>query len=694
MYAKVLITLSLVALLLGCQPTPWNNPYPHAEQHANTHYTAFKSRPKTLDPAKSYAANEYTFVAQIYEPPLQYHYLKRPYTLIPLSATEVPHAVYYDASDQPLGEHAALEQIAYSQYTIHLKPGIRYQPHPAFAQNSHDLSEIEQLSDFKHHATRELVAADYVYQIKRLAHPKLNSPILSLMSDYIIGLPEYAKTLKQHYQKGTYLDLTQYDLAGVKALDRYTYQINIKGKYPQFVFWLAMPFFSPMPAEADRFYQQPGMQEKNLTLDWYPIGTGPYYLTVNNPNRQMVLQKNPNFHGETYPTTTDTGQKQALPFIDRAVYTLEKETISYWNKFLQGYYDASVIQSDNFDQAINIDSEGQASLTQTMQNQGIQLKTAVETSIFYMGFNMADPVVGGYTEAKQKLRQAISIAVDYEEYIAIFQNGRGIASQGPLPPGIFGHVPGAAGINPFVYQWENAQPIRKSIDTAKQLLLEAGYPGGIDPSTHAPLILYLDTTGAGPAEKSRLAWFRKQLKKLNIQLQIRATDYNRFQEKMRKGNAQLFQWGWNADYPDPENFLFLLYGPNGKIENQGENAANYDNPEFNRYFQRMKNQDNGPERQHVINQMIHLLREDAPWLWGFHPKAFTLHHEWYKNAQPNLMANNTLKYLQIDPEQRQQQRTAWNQPVTWPLIALLVLLCLLVLPGYLGYRRRERQTAL
>ena len=102
--------------------------------------------------------------------------------------------------------------------------------------------------------------------------------------------------------------------------------------------------------------------------------------------------------------------------------------------------------------------------------------------------------------------------------------------------------------------------------------------------TGQPLVLYFDTAATGPDAKSRLDWLIKQFHKLDIQLVMRATDYNRFQDKMSKGNAQIFEWGWNADYPDPENFLFLLYGPNAKAGKDGENAANYENPEFDALF--------------------------------------------------------------------------------------------------------------
>ena len=709
-----MILLAALLAVSACSDEPWNRPYLAAEARENILYSSFQERPNHLDPVQSYSSNEVAFTAQIYEPPLQYHYLKRPYELIPLAATRVPEPYYLDTQGRRIDADADVADIAYSVYDIHIQPGIRYQPHPAFARaadgnyryhplDARDLEDTYTLGDFTETDSRELVAADYVYQIKRLAHPRLHSPILGLMSDYIVGLSDYVDTLEQAAAPGqVFLDLRDYPLEGAAVIDRYTYQIRIHGKYPQLLYWLAMPFFSPVPWEADRFYSQAGMKERNITLDWYPVGTGPYMLTVNNPNRQMVLVRNPNFHGETYPAEGEPGDAEAglladagkpLPFIDRVIYSLEKEDIPYWNKFLQGYYDTSGISSDSFDQAINVGASGEVSLTDAMLAKGIQLRTAVSTSIFYTGFNMLDPVVGGLTEKARKLRQAISIAVDFEENISIFLNGRGIPAQGAIPPGIFGFVEGDAGINTYVYDVTADGPARKPIALARRLLAEAGYPEGRDIETGKPLVLYFDTTATGPDDKARLDWLHKQFAKLNIQLVVRGTDYNRFQEKMLKGTAQIFQWGWNADYPDPENFMFLLYGPQGKAEHNGENAANYRNEEFDRLFVQMKNMDNGPQRQAIIDRMMAIARHDAPWLWGYHPKQFSLAHAWYRNTKPNLMANNALKYRRIDPGQRAELQAAWNKPVRWPIALLLGLVLLVVLPAFFSYRNRQRRPA-
>ncbi|PTQ81279.1 ABC-type transport system substrate-binding protein [Nitrosospira multiformis] len=719
--------------MCACSGNPWNSPYPAVDAEKNILYAAFAERPKHLDPVQSYSSNEILFTAQIYEPPLQYHYLKRPYELIPATATKMPEVHYFDEKGARLSDNVDSAEIAFTVYEISIKSGIRYQPHPAFARDSqgeflyHRLGEedvrgIYRLSDFPQTGSRELTAADYVFQIKRLAHPRLHSPIFGLMSDYIVGLKEYAATLEmaakersreQGEQSGReqdsedYLDLARYPLEGAEVMDRYTYRIKIKGKYPQFRYWLAMPFFAPIPWEAERFYSQKGLSEKNINLDWYPVGTGPYMLSENNPNRIMVLEKNPNFHGETYPSEGMPGDAEGgllkdagkpLPFIEKVIYSREKESIPRWNKFLQGYYDASNIGSDSFDQAVQLTGQGEATVTEAMKEQGIRLETAVATSTNYVGFNMFDPIVGGVgkrgRESARKLRQAISIAVDYEEYVSIFANGRGIPAQGPIAPGIAGHREGKEGINPVVYEWVDGRPRRKPIEVAKALLAEAGYPNGINARTGEPLVLYFDVTARGAEDKSSLDWMRKQFQKLNIQLVVRSTDYNRFQDKIRKGNAQIFEWGWNADYPDPENFLFLLHGPQQKVGNEGENASNYSNSEYNRLFEQMKNMENGPVRQKIIDRMVNILRHDAPWLWGYHPKDYGLYHSWYGNVKPNRLSNNNVKYLRIDGVLREQKRREWNEPIVWPAIAGLIALAGSLLPAVLVYRRRERGTGI
>jgi ABC-type transport system substrate-binding protein len=663
----------------------------------------------------SYSSNEWAIIGNIYEPPLQYNYLKHPYTLEPLTLKKMPTITYLDRDENQIEEGG---EVAFSEYRLEIREDIAYQNHPAFVKKSDGsllygaldaeaLVQIESLDDFEHRANRYLTAADYAYAIKRMAVRQYHSPILDNMQQYIVGLEKFSKEITQiaKDKKGEIFDLRPYPISGVKVVDEQTLIIKIKGKYPQFQYWLTMYFFAPIPWEADLFYQQQGLIKKNLTLNWFPVGTGAYYLAENNPNKQMRLLANPNYHDAFYPTLTqeelnastipqdlaeDAGKK--LPLIKEIIYSLEKESIPLWNKFLQGYYDASAISSEAFDQAVQISTSGNMGLSEEMREKGIVLRGSVQPSVFYLAFNMVDPVVGGYSQSAKKLRQAISIAQNEEEYISIFQNERGIPAQGLIPPGIFGYLEGEEGTNRVVYEWREGKRVRKPLSIAKQLLSEAGYPNGISTKTGKPLKLYYDTTATGPDDRARMDWRRKQFEKLGIQLVIRSTDYNRFQDKVRTGKAQLFSWGWNADYPDPENFLFLLYGANASVNTNGAgiNSSNYQNPKFDKLFEEIKTMKNSPLRMEKIKQMLTIAREDAPWVWGIHPKSLALSHSWFKNILPNAMANNTLKYKRINAKLRTQKQQEWNQPRLLPLVLFLLFPILMIYPLYRAYQGRQK----
>ena len=693
----------LTVFLVSCGVP--NNPYPKSERDAEIYYGTFDEEPKHFDPAVSYSSDEYRFIQQIYEPPLRYHYLKRPYALIPLTAAAMPHPQYYDADGKQLSSDAPAASVARAVYEVRIRPGIMYQPHPCFAETEagvlryHDLKKADVngftgINDFPITGTRELMAADYVYQIKRMADPRVGCPILSTLKDYILGMEAYAAALANGQEDATF--------PGVEVVDRYTYRVILKAKYPQFVYWLAMPFFSPMPKEAIDFYSQPVMQARNITIDRFPVGTGAYRIETLLAHKEIALVKNENFRVERYPSSGEPGDREAgllddawetVPFIPKIVYKLEKEYIPRWNKFLQGYYDSSGISSDTFDSAITFNDTGDPRASETLKGKHIVLRTNVRPTTIYFAFNMLDDTVGGYTVEKQKLRQAISIALDYEEFIEIFLNGRGIVSHSPLPPGIFGYETGETGINPYIYDWDKSseRPVRKSIEEARQLLAEAGYPGGQD-SNGNPLIVSFDNTWTSAGATSRLTWMRNKLEQLGITMESRTTDYNRFRDKVKNGNFQIIYWGWHADYPDAENFFFLLYGPNSKTRHDGANTANYDNPEYNRLFEQMKNMENSPERLTRIREMNRLLQRDAPWSFVYHPVTFNLSHQWLKNSKPSALGGGNFKYLRIDASQRTENRHAWNQPIVWPLWVCLGVLILGTIPAAITIWKRERGT--
>ncbi len=721
--------LVLAGGLGGCN----NSPYPDGAAATNTLFNSFDERsPRYLDPTASYSNPEtpYTFAA--YEPLYGYHYLKRPYEVIPKAAAAVVKPYYLDKSGARLPDDAPAETIAESVYDIPIKKGIRYAPHPAFATDAqghylyHHLSP-EQLGDkrspwdFAQQGTRELVAEDYVYAFKRHATTRIETPIYATFSEYLIGLKEYHDLVKaedakllaglpESSQDKPFLDFRRWPLAGAQALDPHLLRLRIKGKYPQWKYWLTLTFTSPVPWEADAFYSQPGMAGNGLSLIRWPVGTGPYMLTEFQQDRRHVMKRNPNYHGETYPCEGMPGDKEAglladcgkpMPFADAFESIIIKERVPRKEMFKQGYLDVPEIERPEWGVEFRTDMEDSAAVRKSFEERGFSFPQTTDINSWYLGFNWLDPVVGkGDTPERQvrnkKLRQALSIAIDWEEgYGRIFRNKGGEAAHGPVPPGVFGSREGTpAGYNAVTHHVVDGKVVRRPLEDAKRLLAEAGYPNGRDAKSGQPLVLNYDYQRTPTPEiKSEIDWMVKQFAKLGIQLEVRATDYNQFQDKVLKGKQQIFWWGWLADYPDAENFLFLLYGPNSKAAVAGENTANYSNPEYDRLFRRMQTLDDGPEKQAIIDRMVAIVREDSPWAWGYWPYVALAFQPWVHNGKPSILIRDEVKYYRVDPVMRVARQHEWNRPHTWPLAVLLAAALVFAGFAWRSYRARQRATA-
>jgi ABC-type transport system substrate-binding protein len=316
---------------------------------------------------------------------------------------------------------------------------------------------------------------------------------------------------------------------------------------------------------------------------------------------------------------------------------------------------------------------------------------------------MLDPVLGGGDtpqgqERARKLRQAISIAIDWEEYSKVFPKKAGETAMNPLPEGIPGSREGTPeGVNPVTHRWEgdatSGKPVRRSIAEAKKLMAEAGYPDGREAATGKPLVINYDYYAPPtPERKPEIDWVVRQFGKLDIQLEVRATDNNQFQDKVRKGKHQVFWSGWNADYPDAENFLFLFYGPNAKSVSDGENTANYQNPAFDKLFTQLKLLDDGPQKQAVIDQMVKILQQDAPWSFGFYPYASAAVHAWIGNSKPAILIRDHGRYIRLDVDKRVAALAEWNRPIWWPMVLIALAILAAVVVARRALRRRERTT--
>ncbi len=724
------VWILLAALVVaGCS----NNPYPAGAERENTLFYTFDERsPRYLDPTASYSNPESAYTYQIYEPLYGYHYLKRPYALIPKLATAVVHPHYFDASGQPLPDDASAERIAQSVYDIPIRHGVMYQPHPAFARDAQGRLRYHALTraqlgdkrspwDFEHQGAREVVADDFVYALKRHATTRIEAPVFAVFAEYVIGLKEYAELIKREdakllaalpadIQDKPFLDFRRWPLEGAQALDKYTLRIRLKGKYPQWQYWMAMPFLAPIPWEADAFYAQPGMSENGLSLNQWPVGTGPYMMAEFIRDRRHVMKRNPNFRGERYPCEGAPGDREAgllddcgktMPFIDTLYATIEKEAVPRKEKFKQGWLDVPEIERSDWGVQFTQDAEQSDDVRRLYQERGFQFPLSTDISNWYLGFNMLDPVVGrGDTPAQQerhrKLRQSIAIAIDWEEgYGRIFRNKGGVVAHSPIPPGLFGSREGQPGFyNPMTHHLVDGKVVRRPIEDARALLAQAGYPGGRDAATGKPLVLNYDFERAmTPEFRSETDWMAKQFAKLGIQLEVRATDFNQYQDKVIHGRHQIFWGGWLADYPDAENFLFLLYGPNAKSKAAGENVANYENPEYDRLYRQLQTLDDGPAKQAVIDRMVQIVQQDAPWCMGYFPWGGLAFQQWVHNGKPSILIRDMAKYYRVDPALRVARQSQWNRPVYWPLALLALAALAIVLAAWRSWRAQEAATA-
>jgi len=665
-FPVALLATLLLCCLAGSNLACSNSPYEDADEQKKILYRAYAEPPKTLDPAVAYSTADQIIVAEVYDTLLEYHYFERPYRLVPGMATAVP-------SSESLPDGRV-------RYTFELRPGLAYAKDDCFGPGG----------------SRSVLASDFVFALRRLADPLVASPVVEPFS-HLVGFADFGKALEQRRSRDpAFAQLPvdqQYDVVGgfegARATGERTVSITLSAAYPQILYWFAMNFASPVPPEAIRAYDG---RDGRPDFSEHPVGSGPFHLSTYDKQSRMVLTKNPAYYGlqaaagtapgATFPdpdaraTPADRAAAGArLPFLDRVEFRLEKENIPAFGKFLQGYYDVSGIARESFDKVIS-----ERGLSKEMQALGMSLSKSVVPAVYYIGFNMDDPVVGRKGgERSRLLRQAMSSSADVQEYLRLFANGRGILAHSPLPPGIFGYD--EAYRNPF-----------RGFDMtrAKELLAVAGYAGGIDPKTGQPLRLTFDVPDTSPEGRLRFQFWVNRWRQLGIDVVLDATNYNKFQEKVRDGAYQIFQWGWVADYPDPENFLFLLTTRMARSESGGPNSANFKHPEFDRLFSLMQARDNDDERKALITSMRSILEHERPWIELFHPEEYALIQGWVSHVRPPGISIPTVKYHDVEPKLRARQRQAWNQPILWPAFALVLVLALVIAPGIVTYYR-ERQ---
>jgi oligopeptide transport system substrate-binding protein len=584
-FQKGLIILAVILpLASGCTSKTKTDP-------SKTFHGFKKDDVKTWDPANAYDTISLDLVPSIYETLYQYSYLTETYQLEPLLASDMPKY----SSDR-------------LTITIPIKKGIRFQDDPCF--------KVTQGKG------RELKAQDFVYSLKRLASPSIQSSGWWILDGKITGINTFHDRLVKA-SKEERTKIFEEEIEGIKAVDDHTLQLKLTQPYPQLLYSLAMSFTAPVPREAVEAY---GDSNGNLTD--HPVGTGPFQLKKWNRNQEILLVRNPNFRDENYPTKASPKFDQAgllgsagqkIPMIEEIHHQIIKEDQPRWLNFLSGKADVINIPKDNFKQAM-LDADH---LSPEFIKKGIHFHAESGNVIRYISFNMKDKVLGSNTY----LRQALSSAVNRDQWIAIFTNGTGKKMSNLVPPGL------------------NDRPKTDQIKydfnllKAKELLKKAGYPNG-----EGLPVLKFDLRGASTTDRQLGDFFAQQFSQIGVRIEVIPNTFPAFLEKWKQGNLQISMGGWSLDYPDPENIYQLLYGPN---QTPGPGESNFDHPEFNQLYKDIKVLDPGIKRAQKLQRMDDIAQEECPWALGYYETTYDLAQPWLSNYRPSDIIQNKYKYYKI-----------------------------------------------
>ena len=547
------------------------------------------ANPKTMDPAMVQDLYSAYAVSMVYEGLVEYHYLKRPHELVPLLAEAMP-----EVSKDGL------------TYTFKIRKGVKFMDHAAFAGGK----------------GREVKAQDFIYSFLRVADPKVGSGQFWIFDGRIAGLNEWREK-----QKNAAVADYDHPPEGLKAVDDYTLQIKLTRKYPQLLMVLAMPSGSVVPREV---FDKLG---KDVTT--VGVGTGPYMLSNWLQNSKLTFTRNPGFRGQPYPSEGEAGDKEKgllddagkmMPFADKVEYLVFVERQPEWLNFLKGHVDHVVIPKDNYSSAIDKNTK---ELLPDLVKKGIHLEKVPQPEISYTAFNVEDPVL---KKAGPNLRKAMSMVIDETRAIELFFNGRALPAQFIIPPDTAGYD------DKFVNPYKT-----HNVEKAKELMAKAGYPGG----KGLPTLNYETTNGTESRQQAEL--LQKEWAQLGINLVINYNQFSELDEKLTKKKAQVWSIAWIADYPDAENFLQLLYGPNGA---PGPNASNFNNPEYNKLYEKVRDMVDSPERRALIGKMRDIFIEEMPWIVHRHRIYYYLRHDWLKNFKKEYMGSSSAKFMRVDAERR------------------------------------------
>ncbi len=555
--------------------------------------------PKSLDPVQGSTTYDNMSCAQIYETLLINKY-SDPFRYEPLLLEEIP------TSDD-----------GGTTWHFRLKKGVQfYSPYGEIFDGSR---------------TRELVTDDVFYSLKRIADKKYQLKNWWLLKDTILGFDEFME--EQNAAESFDYDAP---VEGFRKINDHEFEIVLKKPVTRFLWILTMFQTSVVPREAVEAFGD--------EFSFKPVGTGPFVLDEWIPKKSLTLNRNPVYHDVRYPAREEWSREdrrarmhraagKRVPFVDRIEFTMFVEDNPMWLQFRAGNIAYTEVPDEYFAEAFD---KRTGQLREEMAEQGIRAHANKLLDFIFRGFNMDDPLVGGYSPEKKALRQAMSLATDLDEFNRTFYSGKNVVYDGPIPPGLDGYP--EDGRSPAAYRGPN-------LELARQKMIEAGYPGG----EGLPPIKYYSNRGGNSPEQAEL--MQRQLSRIGVQLDVQLVDFSTLIEFVNKKKAPMFSFAWSSDYPDAENNLALFYGPN---ESPGSNHFNYKRSDYDAMYEKVVTMLPGPERTAMYEQMRDMILEDVPFIGSMARERHYLINPWVLNCRPTERYWAWFKFLDVDDSKRRR----------------------------------------
>ncbi|CAN5468070.1 ABC transporter substrate-binding protein [soil metagenome] len=552
-----------------------------------------------FDPAQLSDLYSRSIVREIFDAPLRFAYLGKIGSMEPATAARMP-----DHSDD------------FRTFTFEIKPGIFFQDDPAFEGKP-----------------RELVAADYVYSIKRYADPRWKAPGWSTIESWAItGL----RDLREASLKTGRFD---YDRAipGLQVLDRHRFRIQLDRPSPRLPEAFADP--SSLGAVAREVVEHYGD-----AIAAHPVGTGPFRLIEWRRSSRIVLERNPGYREDIYSVVADPSDAEAvrlaallqgkrLPAIDRVEVDIITEPQPRWLAFLNGAQD--IIERMPLTLSPLALPNGKPSATLLARH--IRIERAPQLDVTLLSFNMDDPVIGGYTPERVALRRAISLAYDTDETIRSSYKGQAFAAQTPIVPMTTGYDAAVTS------EMGKTDPNRANALLDTYGWLDRDGDGWREQPDGTPLVI---TYANQPDQAARILdeIMKKSFDRIHVRLAFSIAPFSENIRKARNGQFQMWGSGSLASAPDSAGIFERGYSE----AIGGSNLSRFRSKQFDALYIRQQSLADGPERTAVLTDMSRILIAWAPMNFVAHRYAIDLTYPRLTGYRRWPFVSDWWRYVDID----------------------------------------------